>query len=132
METQTFRFGDCFVFALCKHHHIFIPLIHKNSQVVLQSSQTSSSSSCFIHCERVGGNDPPFGSALGISHRLTINEASPFRHIDSPCCPRMATSSTYQHMSQYYMMICVQFQNHFVSLRKSKFKIGGHVFGSWV
>ena len=32
----------------------------------------SSSSSCSILCERVGGNDRPFGSALGISQCLKI------------------------------------------------------------
>ena len=53
-----------------------------------------SSSLCSIHCERVGGNDPPFGSALGTSHRLTINEATPFKYIDSPWCPRTAKRSS--------------------------------------
>ena len=37
----------------------------------------------FHHLRKVGGIDPPFGSALGISHRFTINGASPLEDIDS-------------------------------------------------
>ena len=70
--------GERFVFLL-------------NRQSSENTRLKSSSLSCSILCDRVGGNDPPFGSALDISHRHYINEASPFKHIDSPCCPRTAS-----------------------------------------